>query len=82
VQIVEPVLIEPGCTLERCTIGPNVTLEAGTTVRDASIAQAIVGPGCTIERSHLTEAMLGASVRITDYTGAGSFGAHTEVRGG
>lgn len=82
VQIVEPVLIEPGCTLERCTIGPNVTLEAGTTVRDATIAQAIVGPGCTIERSHLTEAMLGASVRITDFTGAGSFGAHTEVRGG
>lgn len=82
VHIVEPVLIEAGCTLERCTIGPNVTLEKGTTVRDATIAQAIVGPGCTIERSHLTEVMLGASVRITDYTGAGSFGAHTEVRGG
>lgn len=81
VTIVEPVLIEPGCTLERCTIGPNVTLEAGCTVRDATLSDAIVGPGCTIERSTLTYAMLGEKVRVTDFTGSGSFGAHTDVAG-
>ena len=81
VTIVEPVLIEPGCTLERCTIGPNVTLEGGTTVRDATVANAIVGPGCTIERSALDQAMLGEKVKVTGFTGSGSFGAHTEVHG-
>jgi glucose-1-phosphate thymidylyltransferase len=82
VRIIEPVLIEAGCTLERCTVGPNVTLEAGTTVRDATVADAIVGPGCTIERSTLTQAMLGEKVKVRDFTGSGSFGAHTEVHGG
>ena len=81
VTIVEPVLIEPGCTLERCTIGPNVTLEGGTTVRDATVANAIVGPGCTIERSALDQAMLGEKVKVTGFTGSGSFGADTEVHG-
>lgn len=82
VTIVEPVLIEAGCTLERCTIGPNVTLETGCVVRDATVADAIVGPRCTIEGSTLRHAMLGEGVKITAFTGSGSFGSHTDVRGG
>ncbi|MEI2719447.1 MAG: sugar phosphate nucleotidyltransferase [Gemmatimonadales bacterium] len=81
VTIVEPVLIEPGCTLERCTIGPNVTLEGGSTIRDAKVANAIVGPGCTIERSTLDQVMLGEKVKLSGFSGSGSFGAHTEVHG-
>ncbi|HEY3933255.1 MAG TPA: sugar phosphate nucleotidyltransferase [Gemmatimonadales bacterium] len=81
VRLVEPVLIEEGCVLERCTIGPNVTLESGTTVRDAAVAHAIVGPGCVIERSTLTHAMLGERVKVSDFTGSGSLGAHSEIAG-
>ena len=81
VTIMEPVLIEPGCTLERCTIGPNVTLEAGCTVRDATIADAIIGAGCLIERCRLTQAMLGSQVILRDFTGSGSIGANSEVVG-
>ncbi len=81
VTLVEPVLIEAGCTLERSTIGPNVTLERGTVVRDATLMNAIVGPGCTIERSTISGAMLGQQVQVTDFTGSGSFGAHSVVRG-
>jgi len=50
-------------------------------VRDAAISNAIVGPGCTIERSTLTHAMLGEKVKVSDFTGSGSFGAHTEIQG-
>ncbi|MGH7581985.1 MAG: sugar phosphate nucleotidyltransferase [Gemmatimonadales bacterium] len=81
VRLVEPVLIEPECTLERCTIGPNVTLEHGCTVRDAAIANSIVGAGSTIERSTLTHAMLGDLVRVADFTGSGTIGAHSEISG-
>ena len=81
VTIVEPVLIEEGCTIERCTIGPNVTLEAGCTVRDSTIADAIIGAGCIIERSTLNQAMLGEKVTIRDFTGSGSIGATSEVAG-
>ena len=81
VRLVEPVLIEDNCTLERCTIGPNVTLETGTVVRDAAVSQSIVGPGCSIERSTLTHAMLGASVKVSDFTGSGTFGSNSEIAG-
>ncbi len=81
VRLVPPVLIEEGCVLERCTIGPNVTLEAGTTVRDAALANVIAGRGCVIERSTVTDALLGDHVRVSDFTGSGSFGSHSEVVG-
>ena len=81
VRLVEPVLIDENCTLERCTVGPNVTLDRGSVIRDAAVAHAIIGPDCTIERSTLTHAMLGERVRITDFTGSGTFGADSEIAG-
>jgi len=81
VTLIEPVLIQGGCTLERCTIGPNVTLETGCEVRDSRIADAIVGACCVIERSTLTRAMLGENVVVTDFTGSGSIGANSEIAG-
>lgn len=81
VILIEPVLVQNGCTLERCTIGPNVTLETGTVVRDSTIANAIIGARCLIERSVLTQTMLGDDVVITDFAGSGSVGATSEVAG-
>ena len=81
VRLVEPVLIADNCTLERCTIGPNVSIEGGTAIRDAAVAHAIIGPDCTIESSTLTHAMLGARVRVTGFTGSGTFGADSEIAG-
>ena len=49
VTIHEPVLVEAGATIERSTIGPNVTIEKGTTVLDSHLAHTIVGRSC-----HLT----------------------------
>ncbi len=81
VRLVEPVLIEEGCVLERCTIGPNVSVETGCTIRDASVANSIIGPGCTIDRSTMTHSMLGEKARVADFTGSCSIGAHSEVTG-
>ena len=81
VRLVDPVLIEDGCTLEECTIGPNVTLEAGSTVRRATIAHSIVGAGATIERSDLVHAMLGDRGVVRDFQGAASLGNDAVVQG-
>lgn len=81
IRLVEPVLIEDGCILERCTIGPNVSVEGGCTIRDASVADSIIGPGCTIDRSTMTHSMLGEKARVADFTGSCSIGAHSEVTG-
>ena len=80
-HLVEPVLIEDGCTLERCTIGPNVTLETGSTVRDSTISHAIIGAHSRIERSMLSHAMLGEHVKVSGFKGSASIGSHSEVAG-
>ena len=80
VKIVEPCLIEEGCTIERSTVGPHVVLEAGTTVRDSSIRESMVGRRCRIERAELSESMLGDEVVVVGVLGTASLGSNSEVR--
>jgi len=56
VTVEPPVRVDPGALVERSTIGPNVTIEAGAVVRDSVVRHAIVGArarvvGATVEDS-------------------------------
>ena len=82
VTIVEPVLIEDDVVIEQSTIGPNVTIEAGTVVRESTVAEAIIGKRCRIEQCRLDEALLGDDVTVSGLRGGGSLGSHSEVRAG
>jgi glucose-1-phosphate thymidylyltransferase len=81
VTIVEPVLIEEGCTIETSTIGPNVTLEAGSVVRHSQVSDSIIGAKCTIEGSTLHHAMLGDRVTVRGHHGTASLGSDSELVG-
>jgi glucose-1-phosphate thymidylyltransferase len=81
VTLIDPVRVEEGCVLERCTVGPNVTLEAGSTVRDSRISESIIGRNTLVERSEISTSMLGESTVVTDFTGQLNLGDHGEVRG-
>ena len=81
VTIVEPVLIEDGCTISNSTIGPNVTLEAGSTVQDSLISNSMVGARCSIEQSTLHDAMLGDRVKLRGFHGTASLGSDSELLG-
>ena len=81
VKIVEPCYIEEGVVIERSTVGPHVAVEAGTVIRDSSVADAIIGRNCRIEHSHLSGAMLGDDVIVEGLEGSVSLGSHAEVRG-
>ena len=82
VTIVDPVYVEDGVTFENATVGPNVSVEAGTVIRNSAVRDAIVGARCRIEGSSLRDAMLGDDVVVTGVTGSLSVGSHSEVRGG
>lgn len=82
VRIVEPVHIEDDVVIERSTVGPHVSVESGTVIRDSTVAEAIIGRKCRIERSRLTGAILGDEVTVEGYTGSASLGSHAEVRAG
>lgn len=79
VTIHDPVLIADGVTIERSEIGPNVTLEAGTSVTDSRLRNTIVGSGSRLTRVTLDGALLGNRVLATGLTGRASLGDDVEV---
>jgi glucose-1-phosphate thymidylyltransferase len=82
VTIVEPVLIEDDVVIEQSTVGPNVTIEAGTVVFESTVKDAIIGKRCRIEQCRLDGALLGDDVSVTGLRGSASLGSHAEVRAG
>ena len=79
-KLVEPVYLEEGAIVERSTVGPNVSMEAGTVVRDSTVVNAIVGRNCRLVRVQLDGAMLGDDVVVEGLKGSVSLGSHAEVR--
>jgi len=80
-EIVEPVRIEAGVVARGCTLGPNVTLEAGAEVTDATIAHSMIGAGATIVGSSLHNSIVGPAARVSGVKGRVSVMAHAEVVG-
>ena len=80
VTIVDPVLIEDGVQVERSTIGPNVTLEAGTVVTDSKLEHTVVGRDSKVARSQISHSMLGNDVAVEGFNGTLSLGDHSELR--
>ena len=81
VTIHDPVLIEDGVTIERSTVGPNVTLESGTRVTGSTVSHVITGAGVSITDSTLDHSMLGNRVTVSGLTGRASLGDDSEVTG-
>ncbi len=79
VTIRDPVYIEDGVTVERSTIGPNVSIERGTTVTDSIIANTIVGQDAKLRRVRLDGALLGNRVMVEGLSGSVTLGDDSEV---
>ncbi len=79
VTIHDPVLIEEGVTIERSTIGPNVTLEAGAKVVGSTLTHTVVGRDTTVTDATLDRSMLGNRVTLSGVTGSVSLGDDAEV---
>ncbi len=82
VTIKDPVYIEDDVTIERSTIGPNVSVERGTTIADSTVSNTIIGQQAAIRQAQLHTALLGNSVVVEGIAGSANLGDHSEVRGG
>src|SRR5687767_14273807 len=76
--IVDPVYIEEGVTLRRSTIGPNVTLGAGSVVEDSELRDTLVGAKATIIGSVLRNSLIGDEVYVKSVRGELTVGDHSE----
>ena len=58
-QIKDPVYIEDGVTLRDATIGPNVAIEAGSTIEGSTIAQSLLGKGVRVKNATVRGSVIG-----------------------
>jgi glucose-1-phosphate thymidylyltransferase len=59
VVIREPVRIEAGVTLRQCTVGPNVTVEAGSVIERSTVERSILGRDVTVRGSTVAGSVIG-----------------------
>ena len=80
VKIVEPVYIEDDVTLRASTIGPNVSIGAGSTVEKSELRDTIVGTGATVSNSKLALSMVGDAAVVDGVTGRLNVSDHSVVK--
>jgi glucose-1-phosphate thymidylyltransferase len=82
VTIVDPVYIEDDVTLRASTIGPNVSIGAGSRIEESTLAHTIIGKRSTVTGATLRNSLVGDEVTITGLTGELTVADHSEIRAG
>lgn len=62
--IVPPVYIEDGVTMHDATVGPNVSIEAGSYVTESTISNSILGRSVRVVRSTVDGSLIGDDARV------------------
>jgi glucose-1-phosphate thymidylyltransferase len=81
VRVNDPVRIAEGVHLENVEIGPNVTVETGTSIRDSTLVDSIVGANVKIEGSKLHDSLIGDSTIVRNVDGVVSLVDNSVVDG-
>lgn len=76
----DPVYVEEGVKIRNSTVGPNVSIGAGTTIEDSTVSHAIIGNQAKISKSALTNSLIGDEVVLIGVKGEVTVGDHSEVR--
>jgi glucose-1-phosphate thymidylyltransferase len=82
VTLVDPVYIEDKVTLKGSTIGPNVSVSAGSTIEDSELRDTIVGAKSQVRRSVLANSLIGDEAIVEGVRGEMTISDHSEVRAG
>jgi glucose-1-phosphate thymidylyltransferase len=63
-QIVEPCWVDPSATLDRCVVGPYVTVGARTRIRNCVVSDAIIGDDVELSNQVLTRSVIGNNATL------------------
>jgi glucose-1-phosphate thymidylyltransferase len=80
VRVVDPVYVEDGVTLSASTIGPNVSIGAGSRVEGSELRDTIVGAGTTVTNSQLTGSLIGDAANVDGVRGRINVSDHSSVK--
>jgi glucose-1-phosphate thymidylyltransferase len=79
VRVSGAVRVAEGVVIENSEIGPNVTIESGSVIRNATLRDTIIGESCTIEYAKLHDSLIGDHVVVSKIEGVVSLGDHSTV---
>jgi len=80
--VVDPVYIEEGVTIVDSLIGPNVSISAGTEVRNSTVRDSVIGAHARVLNATLSQSLLGDHTIVDGVRGQANLGDHSEVRAG
>jgi glucose-1-phosphate thymidylyltransferase len=80
VTVIDPVYVEDDVTLSASTIGPNVSIGAGSRIEGSELRDTIIGTGTTVSNSALTGSMIGDAAVIDGVRGQLNVSDHSVVR--
>jgi glucose-1-phosphate thymidylyltransferase len=80
VTIVDPVYVEDNVTLRASTIGPNVSIGAGSTVEGSELRDTIVGTGSSVSGSTLSGSIIGDAAVVAGVRGKLNVSDHSVVQ--
>ncbi|NIP83386.1 MAG: NTP transferase domain-containing protein [Gemmatimonadetes bacterium] len=77
----DPLRVEPGVTLREARVGPNVTIEEGTSVHRSVLRDCIIGGGAVIEDCELHDSIIGDRAVLRGVRGSVSVAPDSVVEG-
>ena len=80
VTVIDPVYVEDNVTLDASTIGPNVSIGAGSRIEGSELRDTIVGAGSTVSNSALSGSIIGDAAIIDGARGQLNVSDHSVVR--
>ncbi len=76
----DPVYVEAGVKIRNSTVGPNVSIGAGTLIEDSHVSHAIIGTKAKISKSALINSLIGDETVLIGVKGEVTVGDNSEVR--
>ena len=80
VKVIDPVYVEENVTLRRATIGPNVSIGAGSTIDGSELRDTIVGSDSRVTSSTLQNSLIGDAAIVEGVRGEVNVSDHSVVK--
>lgn len=77
--IIPPVFIAEGVSIENSTVGPKVSIEAGTTIKDSKVENTIIRENASLEKVETEGSTIGAHTSLKNVKGKVDVGDHSSI---
>jgi len=78
-ELIQPVFIADGATVQDSTVGPNVVVEAGAQISNSTVNHSIIFSGSRVVGSDLSDSMVGHHASVSETKGRVNIGDHSSI---